>query len=167
MTTVMMGLDPGTARFGYGVVTVTRGKITLVTYGCVETPKEWELPERLEKIYNDLSDVLETYKPAMVAIENLYFMKNVKHGIAVAQARGVALLACKQQNVLIYPADPTQVKLAVCGFGNADKKQVQKMVMLHLGLKEVPKPDDAADAVGIALCLAFLQQNPALAALKR
>jgi crossover junction endodeoxyribonuclease RuvC len=152
----ILGLDPGTASFGYGVVekvTTTR-PVTYrsVTYGCISTSAKIAMADRLVQIYDQITELINEWKPDAVAIEKLYFMRNITTGIAVSQARGVALLAVAQQGLPLTEYDPTTVKLTITGYGHAEKQQVQKMIQLQLGLKSIPKPDDAADGLAIALC---------------
>ncbi|MEI6222571.1 MAG: crossover junction endodeoxyribonuclease RuvC [bacterium] len=160
----IIGLDPGTASFGYGVIEkitpTQRGKnpLHMVTYGCIHTPSKTPLQNRLLTIYNELAEIIAKEKPNGLAIEKLYFVKNITTGIAVSQARGMALLLAAQNSLQFFEYDPTQIKLAVAGYGKADKQQVQKMVKLQLQLKEIPKPDDAADALAVALS-SFILQN--------
>ncbi len=148
----ILGIDPGFARMGFGVITAAGSTITHIAHGCIETSKEKSFSERLNKIGEEFLKLLETYHPDVVSIEELFFTKNVKTGIAVAHSRGVILFLAATRNVLIYEITPTQVKIGLTGYGGADKKQMERMVMMQLGLKEIPKPDDAADALAIAIC---------------
>ena len=147
----IIGIDPGTAICGYGIIDVQGSKLTPVAYGAITTPKELTDAQRLEILFNDLSDILEEYKPDKFGVEELFFNRNVTTAIKVGQARGVILLAAEQQRIPIYEYTPLQIKMAITGYGRADKKQIQEMVRLHLGLTEVPKPDDCADALAAAL----------------
>lgn len=149
---IILGLDPGTATTGYGVIRMTNFKITAVAYGCIITKPDMEMPQRLEVIYNDLGQIIQQYRPDEVAIEKLFFGRNVTNGIMVGQARGVLLLRLAQAGLTIGEYTPMQVKQALVGFGHAEKKQVQYMVQNFLKLPELPKPDDAADALAIAIC---------------
>ena len=149
---IIFGIDPGTATTGFGVIELAADRtIKTLDYGIISTPKEEHMPARLDMLYGDLRQLLNQYQPAAVAIEQLFFARNVTTAISVGQARGVAILACEQQHIPIAEYTPLQVKQAVTGFGKAEKKQVQKMVQTILALKSVPKPDDAADALAIAI----------------
>lgn len=155
---VVIGIDPGLAIVGFGVIKSDRyGEYEVLDYGVIETPKEDSVPTRLEKIYKAINILIDTYKPDALAIEELFFNKNIKTAIPVAEARGVVLLAAKQKLGKMYEYTPLQIKQALTGQGRAEKAQVQFMVKAILGLKEVPKPDDAADAVAVAIC--HLQTN--------
>jgi len=147
----ILGIDPGTGRTGWGVVDREGGSENMVVYGCFETKANSALPERLELIYEHVAKLIEEHKPDEVAIEDLFFATNAKTAMSVGQARGVVLLACKHKRVPIFNYTPLQVKSAVTGYGKADKKQVEMMVVKILRLKEIPKPDDAADALAVAL----------------
>lgn len=149
---LVLGIDPGTAITGYGIVEETNNRIKCVTMGCVRTPAGMPLQARLAIIYRELSGVISRYSPDCVSVEQLFFNTNVKSALAVGHARGVALLACAQAGLSVAEYTPLQVKLAVAGYGRADKKQMQSMVKLLLGLDEEPKPDDVADALAIAMC---------------
>ncbi len=148
----ILGIDPGVAIVGFGVVDSDKGKNRLVKCGVITTPAHTQLSSRLNSIYLDLMELIATFKPEAIAIEELFFNTNITTGISVAQARGVILLACYQSGVPVYEYTPLQVKQAVCGYGRAEKKQVMDMVKRILNLQDVPRPDDAADAVAIALC---------------
>lgn len=148
----ILGIDPGYAIVGYGILDYKDNKFTVVEYGAVTTSANDNMFDRLKSIYDDVSGIIKKFKPDFMAIEELFFNSNQKTAINVAQARGVLLLAAMNDNVEIYEYTPLQVKQAVAGYGRADKNQVQQMVKLLLGLKEVPKPDDTADAVAIAIC---------------
>src|SRR4051794_38095240 len=147
-----LGIDPGTAIMGWGVVDEADGVLSLVAYGALTTPAGMPQAERLMQIYDGLHGLLREYHPASAAIEELFFGKNVNTAITVGQARGVALLVLAQAGVPIHEYKPTAVKQAVAGYGGADKKQMQEMVRLTLRLSAIPRPDDAADAVAIAIC---------------
>ena len=148
---VVLGIDPGVARMGYGAVVQEGGRLKALEYGTLTTEAHTPLEQRLAILFEGLQEVLKKVKPGAVAIEELFFSRNVKTAIAVGQARGVALLACGLAKVAVFEYRPMEVKQAVVGYGNADKQQVQKMVKLLLGLTEVPKPDDTADALAIAI----------------
>lgn len=148
----ILGIDPGVAIVGFGIVDTERGKQRLVKCGVITTPAHSRLSCRLNSIFMDLQELINTFKPDAIAIEELFFNTNITTGISVAQARGVILLACYQSGVSVFEYTPLQVKQAVVGYGRAEKKQVMDMVRRILNLQEAPKPDDAADAVAIALC---------------
>jgi crossover junction endodeoxyribonuclease RuvC len=147
----MLGIDPGTARMGYGVIDGVGGKERAVAYGLLSTPSDMLPEKRLQILYRGLVDLLITHKPDAVIVEELFFGRNVTTAIAVGQARGIVLLAAADNGIPIREFTPMQVKMAVTGYGRADKKQVQAMVKVLLGLKETPKPDDVADALAIAI----------------
>jgi crossover junction endodeoxyribonuclease RuvC len=150
--TLALGIDPGTATTGYGLVRLEPdGRLVAVKYGVILTPKEESAPARLEMFYRDLRALLRKFHPDTAAVEKLFFQRNISTAILVGQARGVALLALQQAGVEIFEYTPNEVKQAVAGYGSADKKQVQDMVRVLLGLTEIPKPDDAADALAIAI----------------
>jgi crossover junction endodeoxyribonuclease RuvC len=149
---IVLGIDPGTAITGYGLVHEENGQAVALAYGAITTPSELPLPDRLKLIQRDLAAVIEEYRPDQAAVEQLFFNKNVRTALAVGHARGVVLLTLAQANVPIFEYTPLQVKQAVTGHGRADKAQVQQMVTLLLGLNKVPKPDDVADALAIAIC---------------
>lgn len=148
----ILGLDPGIATIGFGLVESIRGRHSLIRCGVITTPAHTSLASRLELIYDDLSQLLEAFKPDAVSVEELFFNTNITTGIAVAHGRGVILLACQKAGIKIYEYTPLQVKQAVVGYGRAEKSQVMDMVRRLCGLNVAPKPDDAADAVALALC---------------
>lgn len=148
----ILGIDPGYAIVGYGIIDFKCGKYTPIAQGAILTEAHDSFDNRLEMIFDELSKILEVYKPEVSAIEKLYFQNNHKTAIDVAQARGVTLLALKKFNVPIYEYTPLQVKTAVTGYGKAQKSQVMSMTQRLLKLKEIPKPDDTADALAIAIC---------------
>lgn len=151
----ILGIDPGTGRVGWGIVSHEKGVDTFVDCGCFETKANSELPERLLKIYDFLESLIKIHRPEALAVESLFFEKNAKTAIDVAAARGVILLVGQQAGLTISQYTPLQVKSALTGYGKADKSQVEFMVGKILHLKEKIKPDDAADAVAIALTHAF------------
>ena len=155
----ILGIDPGYGIVGYGIID-SGTKIDVVDYGVVSTPKEMTLPDRLEVIYSSLTSLINSYKPDVVAVEELFYFKNQTTVIPVAEARGVILLACKKSGVPIFEYTPLQIKQGLTGVGRAEKAQVQFMVKSILGLEKVPKPDDAADALAVAIC--HSQINPRL-----
>ena len=148
----ILGIDPGYAIVGFGVLEAQRGQARLVRCGAINTPAGVPMPQRLVQIQEDLETLIHQFAPDVMAIEELFFNTNVTTGIGVAQARGVLLLAAERHGVPIYEYTPSQVKQAVVGYGKAEKRQVMDMTKRLLNLKAVPKPDDAADAVAIALC---------------
>lgn len=156
---VILGIDPGLATTGYGILKKDGVKITAVSFGCIKTPAKMANAERLKLIHEDLERLIKKYKPKCAGIEQLFFCKNVKTAIAVGQARGVILLTLAENKLPIYEFTPLQVKQTVTNYGKADKKQVQKMLKVLLNLKEAPKQDDAADALAIAYnCAVNLRQ---------
>ena len=150
-TTRILGIDPGIALLGYGVIDCTRGVSTCVTYGCLTTPKTLPLPERLYALSVGIRQLITDHKPTVVGVETIRFAKNETTGIAVAEARGVVLAAIAEARLPIIELTPLEVKQSLTSYGHADKKQVQYMVKQILKLKETPKPDDAADALAVAL----------------
>ena len=148
----MLGIDPGSARMGYGVVDVVGNELTTVTYGCIQTSPDWSAAERLHLLHQDLTLLLERFAPQEVAVEELFFAKNARTAITVAQARGVALLAAAQFGCRVAEYTPLQVKVGVVGYGRAEKAQIEHMVTLLLHLAEPPRPDDTADALAVAIC---------------
>lgn len=157
---VILGIDPGLAIVGYGVIDYTNGRFKTLAYGAITTPAHTPVEKRLALIYRDMKDLIGKYRPEEVAVEELFFTNNVTTGIAVAEARGVILLACEQQGLAFYEYTPMQVKQAVAGYGKAEKKQVLLMVQSILGLKQMPKLDDTADALAIAICHAHTGVSP-------
>lgn len=149
---VILGVDPGLAIVGWGVVDYTASRFRTLAFGSIQTKAGLPVEERLSQIYAGLSEILERYRPEAMSVEELFFYSNVTTGIVVAEARGVILLCARQHGVPIYEYTPMQVKQAVVGFGRAEKRQVISMVTALLGLKEPPKPDDTADALAIAVC---------------
>lgn len=157
--TRIIGIDPGTGILGFGVIDALGGsKTRLVTAGVVRTPAHTPLPERLEEIYSSLSDIITETKPTVMAIEKLFFARNVTTAMGVSHARGVAMLTGQQAGLAIDEYTPLQIKQTLTGYGKADKKQVQEMVRLQLGLAEVPKPDDCADALAAAIMCALMRR---------
>lgn len=148
----ILGLDPGIATIGFSILETGGNRYNLINCGVITTPAHTPLSDRLCTIYDDLSELIEAFHPDAVAIEELFFNTNLTTGIAVAHGRGVILLACRKAGIKIYEYTPLQVKDAVVGYGRADKKQVMDMVRRLCGLRSAPKPDDAADAVALALC---------------
>ncbi|WP_273887549.1 crossover junction endodeoxyribonuclease RuvC [Rubrobacter naiadicus] len=152
---VILGVDPGTATTGWGVIRQNGNRVRYVQHGAITTPSEWEMPRRLNRLFEGVSELVKGYRPDAVAVEELFFNTNVTTAITVGQARGVVLLACHRAGVGIYEYTPLQVKQTITSYGRADKRQVQEMVRTLLNLREIPRPDDAADGLAIALCHAF------------
>ncbi len=147
----ILGIDPGTGICGFGVIENNQA----LDYGVITTPPHTSLADRLEDIYNSLHEIIKLNQPDVMAIEKLFFKQNITTGISVAEARGVCLLVAKQHKLPIYEYSPNQIKNAICGYGMAHKPQVQEMVRIHLKLATVPKPDDAADALAVAIVHSF------------
>lgn len=151
---IVLGIDPGTASLGYGIVERTGGRLRAVDFGVFTTSPDLPLPERLRLIHAFLGELIETHDPDLVAVERLFFSKNAQTAFAVGQARGVVLLAAAEAGLEVREATPNEVKTAVTGYGAADKEQVGRMVAVVLGLDEMPTPDDAADALATAVAIA-------------
>ncbi|ACZ01449.1 crossover junction endodeoxyribonuclease RuvC [Streptobacillus moniliformis] len=147
----VIGIDPGTAIIGYSILDFKNSKVELIDYGCIYTDKDLPMPERLEQIFFKLETLINMYKPDHMAIEELFFFKNQKTIITVAQARGVIVAKAQISGIEIFNYTPLQVKTGITGYGRAEKKQVQEMIRVILKLDEIPKPDDAADAIAIAI----------------
>jgi len=156
----ILGIDPGTGILGFGVVDTNKGNagFTMVDAGVITTPAHTPHDERLEDIFNGLTEIIEATKPDVCSVEKLFFSRNITTAMTVAEARGVALLVARQHHVPIYEYTPPQIKQTLTGYGKADKKQVQEMVRVQLNLKEVPKPDDCADALAAAITHAVMGQ---------
>lgn len=148
----ILGIDPGYAILGWGIIDLVGNRFSVVDYGAVLTDTSMDMPARLQALYNGLTDIIKKYKPEDASIEQLFFNSNAKTAILVGEARGVAVLACANGNLNIAEYTPLQIKQALVGYGRADKKQVQYMVKTMLNLKSVPKPDDTADALAAAIC---------------
>ena len=148
---IILGIDPGYAIVGIGVIEYKGGALRYIKHGAITTPAGMETVERLKIIFNEINMILDEYKPDAVAIEELFFNSNQKTAIMVAQARGVLLVAAANKNIPLFEYTPLQVKQSLTGYGRADKKQIQTMVKMLLGLNAIPKPDDAADALAIAI----------------
>lgn len=154
----IIGIDPGTGILGFGVVDVRGTKAKLVTGGVITTPAHTPIDERLEEIFDGLTEIIAETKPEVMSIEKLFFSQNVTTAISVAQARGVAMLTGRKARLPIAEYTPQQIKQTLTGYGKADKKQVQEMVRIQLGLTEVPKPDDCADALAAAITHAMMSR---------
>ncbi|MFO0887038.1 MAG: crossover junction endodeoxyribonuclease RuvC [Candidatus Saccharimonadales bacterium] len=148
----ILGIDPGTGIVGFGIIDVDSGNTKFVEAGVIRTPAHQEDSERLLTIYQDLKGIISQYKPDVMAVEKLFFIRNITTAMSVSQARGVILLLGKQKKIQLYEYTPLQIKQAVTGYGKADKKQIQEMVKVILKLPQIPKPDDAADALAAAIC---------------
>jgi crossover junction endodeoxyribonuclease RuvC len=147
----ILGIDPGTGILGFGVIDVERGKAKMVDAGVIRTPVKEDDAVRLQTIYEELTDIIAANKPAIMSVEKLFFARNVTTAMTVAQARGVVLLCGKQAGMEIFEYTPMQIKQALTGYGRAEKKQIQEMVRVVLNLKDIPKPDDCADALAAAI----------------
>ena len=148
----ILGIDPGYAILGYGILDMKGNRFSVVTYGSVFTDAGMNMPDRLQVIYDRLTEIIDEYEPEEASIEELFFNSNAKTAILVGEARGVAVLACAKKGLKISEYTPLQIKQALVGYGRADKKQVQSMVKAILNLEKVPKPDDTADALAAAIC---------------
>ncbi|MEG0391618.1 MAG: crossover junction endodeoxyribonuclease RuvC [Anaerovoracaceae bacterium] len=148
----ILGIDPGYAILGWGIVEMKGNHFNVISYGAITTQAKTPMPDRLKTVYNSLMEIIGEYEPETAAIEELFFNTNTKTAIMVGQARGVAMLACANSGLEIDEYTPLQIKQALTGYGRADKKQVQTMIKSILGLREVPKPDDTADALAAAVC---------------
>ncbi len=150
---IVLGIDPGTAALGYGLVEASGGRLRSIDFGCLVTSADLPLGDRLAAIHGCVAGLISTHRPALLGVERLFFSRNVQTAFAVGQARGVVLLAAAQAGIPVREATPNEVKVAVAGYGSADKAQVQQMVAAILGLAAPPEPDDAADALAMAICV--------------
>ena len=156
--TTILGIDPGTATMGWGMIRTggpLGSRLSYVQHGAITTPSSWEMPRRLGRLFDGVTELVKGYRPGAVAVEELFFNTNVTTGISVGQARGVAILAAYRAGIEVAEYTPLQVKQAITSYGRADKRQVQEMVKSLLKLPEIPRPDDAADGLAIAICHAF------------
>ena len=151
---IILGIDPGTTIIGYGLIEKLSDKLKIIKYGCIKTEPKYSTAERLDQLDQELIKLIKKYKPDKMAVEDIFFFKNQKTIIKVSQARGVVLMRGARMKIPVFEYTPLQVKQAVTSYGRADKKQVQEMVKLLLKLEKIPKPDDAADALAIAICCA-------------
>lgn len=151
---IILGIDPGLANTGFGIIKKQGGKLEMVDYGCIKTKVKTLGEIRLVEIFQSLNKLIKKYNPEIIAVEQLFFCKNVKTAMAVGQARGVVMLAAGKNKLIVYEFTPMQIKLALSGYGKASKKQIQDMVKIILSLKTIPKPDHAADALATAVCCA-------------
>jgi crossover junction endodeoxyribonuclease RuvC len=159
---IVLGIDPGTAALGYGLVEQEAGRLRSIDFGCLVTSPDLPLGDRLAAIHGRVAELIAEHRPALIGVERLFFSRNVQTAFAVGQARGVVLLAAAQARIPVREATPNEVKQAVAGSGSADKLQVQQMVAAILGLTALPQPDDAADALAMAICVAH-RERPAAA----
>ena len=160
MSNKILGIDPGLGITGFGLIEMGAGlKAKALDYGVVTTTIDAPLPQRLNELYDSMTQVFNETKPAMVAIEKLYFSKNITTGIAVAEARGIVLLIAEQHHLPVYEYSPNQIKKSLTGYGSATKTQMEEMARIHLGLAQKPKPDDAADALAVAITCGFLYRE--------
>lgn len=155
----IIGIDPGTGILGFGVIDADKGKVRMVTAGVITTPAHTPLDERLEEIFDGLTEIIAETKPDIMSIEKLFFAQNVTTAMSVSHARGVAMLTGRKARLPIAEYTPLQIKQTLTGYGKADKKQMQEMVRLHLGLQTVPKPDDAADALAAAITYSMMNRS--------
>lgn len=155
----IIGIDPGTGILGFGVIDTRGGQFDMITAGVIRTPAHTPLEERLEEIYDGLTEIIAETKPTVMSIERLFFAQNVTTAMAVSHARGVAMLAGRKAGLVIAEYTPLQIKQTLTGYGRADKKQMQEMVRLQLGLKEIPKPDDAADGLAAAITHSLMERS--------
>lgn len=156
---IILGIDPGTATTGYGLIKKTGPKLELIDYGCVLTAAKMPLPDRLEILSKELEEIIRKYRPVQMAVEELFFAANSKTALSVGHARGVILLEGKKQGLDLFEYTPLEVKMAITGYGRAEKRQIQEMVKALLLLQDIPKPDDAADALAVAICHANTCKN--------
>jgi len=159
---IILGIDPGYAIVGYGVIYYQSGRFRVLEYGAITTPAGMPLPKRLHRIYEGMEELIRKYKPDALSIEQLFFNTNSTTAIGVAEARGCILLSADMNNIPIFEYTPLQVKQAVTGYGRAEKKQIMQMTTTLLGLTEIPKPDDAADALAVAVCHAHSSSSKML-----
>jgi crossover junction endodeoxyribonuclease RuvC len=156
---IFLGIDPGIATTGYGIIEETRGDLTCISFGCIKTPAKLEQSERLRQIRSEITKLIKNFEPSAAGVEQLFFAKNVKTALSVAHARGVVLETLATFGVVIHEYTPLQVKQATTSYGQADKGQIQNMVRVLLKMTVTPKPDDAADALAIAICCANSSKN--------
>lgn len=157
---IIIGIDPGSHKTGYGIIKKKKDEISLIEYGCLMTPRDQTTQQRLKILNNALTQLLNKYKPQVAAVEDIFFFKNYKTAVKVSQARGVILLALAKKNIPVQEPKPLEIKQALTGYGRADKSQIQKMVQYCLKLPALPKSDDAADALAIAICCAYNYNYP-------
>lgn len=153
---IILGIDSGLARTGFGIIEADKKNLKAIDYGCISTGSKIPLTKRLKRLFLDIKNLIKKYRPDLIVIEELFFAKNAKTAIKVGEARGVVILACAEASCEIAELTPLQVKTFLTSYGRASKKQIQQIVKLRLNLKETPKPDDAADALALAICGAKL-----------
>lgn len=156
---IICGIDPGTATTGFGVIKKENNRLECLDYGVIRTDPKDFAEKRLNNLHNQIIKLITKHKPDLLAVEKLFFFKNLKTAMPVSEARGVILLAAAKKKIKVAEITPLQVKMGICGYGRADKKQVQKMLKEILTLKQIPKPDDASDALGVAVCCARTVDN--------
>lgn len=156
---IICGIDPGTATTGFGIIKRTGSELECLDYGVIITSPKEKAEYRLNKIFIEVSKLLKKHNPDILAVEKLFFFKNLKTALPVSEAKGVILLAGAKKKIKIQELTPLQVKMGVCGYGRAEKKQVQRMIKEILNLEKIPTPDDAADALGVATCCAYLNRG--------
>lgn len=159
---IILGIDPGTAMTGYGIVNKSQKGMDFVACGCVKTSPNDSAENRLNQIFNQINKLIKDFSPDVIVVEKLFFFKNAKTAIPVSQARGVILLAAARKKISTYEFTPLEVKMNIVGYGRASKSQMQKMIKNLLNLDKIPKPDDAADALGLAICYIYLLQSKGL-----
>ncbi|OIO45565.1 crossover junction endodeoxyribonuclease RuvC [bacterium (Candidatus Gribaldobacteria) CG23_combo_of_CG06-09_8_20_14_all_37_87_8] len=152
---IILGLDPGTAKVGWGIISGDKKRHSFIACGVIKTSKKTLSHNRLKEIYCQTKKLIAQYKPELIVIEKLFFFKNLKTALPVSEARGVLLLLVAEKKIKLKEFTPLQVKTGVCGYGRAEKKQVQRMVQILLKLKKIPQPDDASDALALAICASF------------
>lgn len=152
MNKIILGLDPGIADTGYGLISVDNNQLICLDFGSIKTSPKEDLADRLVKLDQELDKIIKKYKPSLVAVEKIFFNNNVKTALIVGQARGVLLLGVRKNNIRLVEFTPLQIKQGICNFGHSDKNQVKKMIKIILNLKELPRSDDAADALAAAIC---------------
>jgi len=156
---IIIGIDPGTAITGYGIVKKDKNCLKCLEYGCIRTDSILPQGERLKKINSELNKLIKKYRPEVMAVENIYFFKNLKTAMPVSQSKGIILFTAAKKKIPVYEFTPPQVKMTITGFGRASKKQMQEMIKVIFKLEKIPKPDDAADALSIAVCCANALDN--------
>lgn len=165
---IVLGIDPGTATTGYGVIKSLNSKtqnlkdLECLSYGLIQTNPRLPAGERLKKINNELNRLIKKYQPTFLAVESIYFFKNLKTAMPVSQAKGIILFTAAKRKIPVYEFTPLEIKMTISGYGRATKEQIQRMIKLLLDLKEIPRPDDAADALGAAICCSLLQRKTPL-----
>ena len=157
---VILGIDPGLAIVGWGVLECVRGKFRVLGYGSIRTEAKTPVEERIAQIYDSMNVIIDKYRPEVMAVEELFWNTNQKTGISVAEARGTILLAAHKKGLKIYEYTPLQVKQAVVGYGRAEKRQIMEMTRILLHMEKIPRPDDAADALALAICHAYAAGSP-------